>query len=81
MLVVVAVVIALAVGVAGTLLALRLLAGSRLEAARRDAALLLDEAQREARRRGARPASRRASRRSSCAPTSRRSSASGATRS
>jgi ribonuclease Y len=48
MLVAVAVVIAVAAGAAGTLLALRLMAGSRLEAARRERALLLDEARREA---------------------------------
>ena len=48
MLVVVAVVIALAAGVAGTLIVLRLLSGSRLEAARRQRALLLDEARRDA---------------------------------
>ncbi|HVU77412.1 MAG TPA: ribonuclease Y [Gaiellaceae bacterium] len=48
MLVVVAVVIALAAGVAGTLIVLRLLAGSRLESARRQRTLLLDEARRDA---------------------------------
>jgi ribonuclease Y len=48
MLVVVAVVIAVAAGVAGTLLTLRLLTGSRLEAARRERQLLLDEARRDA---------------------------------
>jgi ribonuclease Y len=48
MLVVVAVVIALAAGVGGTLLVLRLFAGSRLEAARRTRALLLEEARRDA---------------------------------
>jgi ribonuclease Y len=48
MLVVVAVVIALAAGVAGTLTVLRLLSGSRLEGARRQRALLLDEARRDA---------------------------------
>ncbi|MFL5955671.1 MAG: Rnase Y domain-containing protein, partial [Gaiellaceae bacterium] len=48
MLVVVAVVIAVAAGIAGTLVTLRLLAGSRLEAARRQRALLLDEARRDA---------------------------------
>jgi ribonuclease Y len=48
MLVVVAVVIALAAGVGGTLLVLRLLAGSRLESARRTRALLLEEARRDA---------------------------------
>jgi ribonuclease Y len=48
MLVFVAVVIALVVGSGGTLLALRLMVGSRLEAARRERALLLDEARREA---------------------------------
>src|SRR4051812_43344841 len=48
MLVVVAVVIALAAGAAGTLVVLRLLAGSRLDAARRQRNLLLDEAKRDA---------------------------------
>ena len=48
MLVVVAVVIALAVGGVATLFGQRLSAGSRLEAARRERALLLDEARREA---------------------------------
>jgi ribonuclease Y len=48
MLVVVAVVVALAVGACGTLFWLRLLGGSRLEAARRERALLLEEARREA---------------------------------
>jgi ribonuclease Y len=45
---VVAIVIGVAVGAGGTLLSLRLLAGSRLEAARRTRALLLDEARSEA---------------------------------
>src|SRR4051794_27701029 len=45
---VVAVVIALAAGVAGTLVALRFLAGSRLESARRARVLLLEEARRDA---------------------------------
>jgi ribonuclease Y len=45
---VVAVVIAVAAGAVATLLSLRLMAGSRLEAARRERALLLDEARREA---------------------------------
>ena len=88
MLVPVAVVIAIAVGAGGTLLALRLLAGSRLEAARRTRALLLDEARSEAestrRAKPTRPVakrlSRRASRRSSCGPSSRRNCASVATR-
>src|SRR3954454_14143409 len=48
MLVVVAVVIAVATGIAGTLITLRLIAGSRLEAARRQRNLLLDEAKRDA---------------------------------
>ena len=48
MLVVVAVVIALAVGALATLAVLRLLAGSRLEAARRTRTLLLEEARHEA---------------------------------
>ncbi|HZU20990.1 MAG TPA: ribonuclease Y [Gaiellaceae bacterium] len=48
MLVFVAVVIALLAGSGATLLALRLMVGSRLEAARRERALLLDEARREA---------------------------------
>ncbi|HEX4526356.1 MAG TPA: ribonuclease Y [Gaiellaceae bacterium] len=48
MLVPVAVVIAIAVGVGGTLLALRLLGGAGLETARRSRTQLLDEAQREA---------------------------------
>jgi ribonucrease Y len=48
MLVFVAVVIALVAGSGLTLLALRLMAGSRLEGARRERALLLDEARREA---------------------------------
>jgi ribonuclease Y len=48
MLVVVAVVIALAVGSGLTLLVLRMLAGSQLEAARRQRVLLLDEARHEA---------------------------------
>jgi ribonuclease Y len=48
MLVVVAVVIAVAAGSGATLLALRALAGSRLEAARRTRVLLLEEARREA---------------------------------
>src|SRR5437588_508077 len=48
MLVVVAVVIALAAGVVGTLVALRLLAGTRLDAARRERHLLLAEAKRDA---------------------------------
>jgi ribonucrease Y len=45
---VVAVVIAVAAGAAGTLVSLRLLAGSRLEAARRQRALLIDEARHDA---------------------------------
>jgi ribonuclease Y len=45
---VVAIVIGVAVGAGGTLLSLRLLAGSRLEAARRTRALVLDEARSEA---------------------------------
>src|SRR3954469_21537594 len=48
MLVVVAVVIGIAAGVAGTLVTLRLLVGSRLDAARRERNLLLDEARRDA---------------------------------
>jgi ribonuclease Y len=48
MLVVVAVVIGIAVGVGGTLIVLRRLATSGLEAARRTRALLLDEAKRDA---------------------------------
>jgi ribonuclease Y len=44
---VVAIVIGVAVGACGTLLSLRLLAGSRLEAARRTRTLLLEEAHRE----------------------------------
>ena len=48
MVVYVAVVVALAAGGCGTLLLLRLMAGSRLEAARRERALLLDEARSEA---------------------------------
>jgi ribonucrease Y len=48
MLVVVAVVIALVAGSGATLLVLRLMAGSRLEAARRERSRLLDEARREA---------------------------------
>src|SRR6059058_2566087 len=48
MLVAVAIVIGIAAGVAGTLATLRLLAGSRLEAARRQRNLLLDEARRDA---------------------------------
>src|SRR5438067_2446998 len=48
MLVVVAVVIALAAGAAGTLATLRFFAGSRLEAARRERHLLLDQAKRDA---------------------------------
>src|SRR3954470_11594327 len=48
MLVVVAVVIALVVGSGVTLLVLRLQAGSRLDAARRERSLLVDEARREA---------------------------------
>jgi ribonucrease Y len=48
MLVVVAVVIGLAAGAAGTLLVLRLRAGSRLDSARRTRAALLDDARREA---------------------------------
>jgi ribonucrease Y len=48
MLVFVAVVIALVAGGVVTLLALRLMAGSRLDAARRERALVLDEARREA---------------------------------
>src|SRR4051794_27189035 len=48
MLVVVAIVIALAAGGGLTLLVARLQTGSRLEGARRTAALLLDEAQRDA---------------------------------
>src|SRR3954462_12415706 len=48
MLVVVAVVIGTAAGAAGTLVTLRLLVGSRLDAARRERNLLLDEARRDA---------------------------------
>jgi ribonucrease Y len=48
MLVVVAVVIAVAAGIAGTLVTLRLIGGSRLDAARRQRNLLLDEAKRDA---------------------------------
>ncbi|HEX4677869.1 MAG TPA: ribonuclease Y [Gaiellaceae bacterium] len=48
MLVVVAVVIAVVAGIAGTLVALRLIAGSSLDAARRERNLLLDEANRDA---------------------------------
>ena len=48
MLVVVAVVIGTAAGIAGTLVTLRLLVGSRLDAARRERNLLLDEARRDA---------------------------------
>src|SRR4051794_38288574 len=48
MLVVVAVVIGIAAGVAGTLVTLRLLVGSRIDAARRERNLLLDEARRDA---------------------------------
>ncbi|NUR75279.1 MAG: ribonuclease Y [Thermoleophilia bacterium] len=48
MLVVVAVVIALAAGVAGTLATLRFFTGSRLDAARRQRHLVLDEAKRDA---------------------------------
>ena len=48
MLVFVAVVVALAVGGCGTLLWLRLMAGSRLEAARCERALLLEQARSEA---------------------------------
>src|SRR3954447_2462759 len=48
MLVVVAVLIAVAAGVAGTLLTLRALAGTHLEAARRERNLLLEEARRDA---------------------------------
>jgi ribonuclease Y len=48
MLVVVLVVIALLAGVGGTLLTLRLLAGRRLESARRQRTILLDEARRDA---------------------------------
>src|SRR4051812_15629360 len=48
MLIVVAVVIAVATGIAGTLITLRLIAGSHLEAARRQRNLLLDEAKRDA---------------------------------
>src|SRR5262249_59569443 len=48
MLDVVAVVIAVAAGVAGTLALLRLFAGSRLEAARRERNLVLDEGRRDA---------------------------------
>jgi ribonuclease Y len=48
MLVVVGAVIGVAAGIAGTLLALRLAAGSRLQAARRTRTLLLQEAKREA---------------------------------
>ena len=44
MLVAVAVVIALAAGIAGTLILLRLVSGSRRDAARRERNLLLDEA-------------------------------------
>ncbi|HEU5362235.1 MAG TPA: ribonuclease Y [Gaiellaceae bacterium] len=48
MLVAVAVVIAVAAGALATLLLLRLMAGSRLDAARRERAFVLDEARREA---------------------------------
>jgi ribonuclease Y len=48
MLVAVAVVIAVAAGIAGTLVTLRLIAGSRLDAARRERNLLLDEGKRDA---------------------------------
>ena len=48
MLVVVAVVIALVAGIAGTFVALRLVAGSSLDAARRQRTLLLAEAKRDA---------------------------------
>ena len=48
MLVVVAVVIAVAAGIAGTLVALRQIGGSRLDSARRERGLLLDEARRDA---------------------------------
>jgi ribonuclease Y len=48
MLVAVAVVIAVAAGIAGTLVALRSIAGSRLDAARRERNLLLDEGKRDA---------------------------------
>src|SRR3954451_19973618 len=48
MLVVVAAVIGELAGIAGTLVTLRVLTGSRLEAARRERALLLDEARRDA---------------------------------
>src|SRR5690349_5150576 len=48
MLVVVAVVIGVLAGVGGTLLTLRLLAGRRLESVRRQRAILLDEARRDA---------------------------------
>ncbi|HEV7640111.1 MAG TPA: ribonuclease Y [Gaiellaceae bacterium] len=48
MLVVVATVFAVAAGIAGTLVTLRLIAGARLDAARRERNLLLDEATRDA---------------------------------
>ena len=48
MLVVVAVVIAVLVGIGGTLLTLRLLAGRRLESARRQRAIIIDEARSDA---------------------------------
>jgi len=48
MLVAVAVVIAVAAGIAGTLVTLRLIAGSSLDAARRERNLLLDEGKRDA---------------------------------
>jgi ribonuclease Y len=48
MLVVVAIVIGVAAGIAGTFVTLRLIAGSRLDAARRERNLLLDEARRDA---------------------------------
>src|SRR5665213_3329041 len=48
MLVVVATVIAVVAGIAGTLVTLRLIAGSRLDAARRQRNLLLDEGRRDA---------------------------------
>jgi ribonuclease Y len=48
MLVVVAIVIGVAAGIAGTLVTLRQIAGSRLDAARRERNLLLDEAKRDA---------------------------------
>ena len=48
MLVAVAVVIALATGIAGSLVLLRFVSGSRLDAARRERNLLLDEAKRDA---------------------------------